>query len=52
MLLRKPTKITLSYFNPLNIRSYQRLLTSGYLLLQDDVGVIAPYLLLNWDVTF
>ena len=52
MLLRKPGKITLSCFNPINIRLYQRLLTSGYLLLQDDVEAIAPYLLLNWDVTF
>lgn len=52
MLFRKPTKITLSFFNPLNIQAYQRLLTSDYLLLQSEVEAISPYLLLNWDVTF
>jgi len=49
---RKPTQITLSCFNPLNIQAYRRLLTSDYLILQDEVEAIAPYLLLNWDVTF
>jgi hypothetical protein len=50
--LRKPTKITLSFFNPINIQSFQQLLISDYLILQDEVEAIAPYLLLNWDVTF